>query len=182
MASQTNEQMVMELQRLREAEEARQASSEQTKKRIVVGLLLAVLALVGLWSTGRMDPWLSGIGLNKNTCYKNGFGATFCGDDATAYQRQLDQIGLGSAESSTSHEANAAQANVRSAIPAIEAYYADHGSYAGISTAAVQAIDYGITNLVVGASTPETYCAQSTVGTETYSVRGPGGDILPGSC
>ena len=38
----------------------------------------------------------------------------------------------------------AAQANVRSAIPAVEAYYADNGTYVGMDAAALAAIDAGV--------------------------------------
>jgi len=36
-----------------------------------------------------MDPWLSQVGLNKNDCFQNGFGATFCGDAARDYEERL---------------------------------------------------------------------------------------------
>ena len=38
----------------------------------------------------------------------------------------------------------AAQANVRAAVPAVEAYYADNGTYVGMTLAALHAIDTGI--------------------------------------
>ena len=41
----------------------------------------------------------------------------------------------------------AAQANVRSAIPAVEAYAADNGGYAGMTLAALQVIDAGVKNV-----------------------------------
>ena len=41
----------------------------------------------------------------------------------------------------------AAQANVRSAIPAVEAYAADNGGYTGMTLAALQGIDAGVKNV-----------------------------------
>jgi hypothetical protein len=52
--------------------------------------LLAVLAVV--WSTGALDEPLSHIGLNKDPCLKNAFGATFCGDDAKSYCESLSEL------------------------------------------------------------------------------------------
>jgi hypothetical protein len=46
---------------------------------------VVVVAAVGLWFTGSLDEPLSHIGLNKNPCLKNAFGATFCGDSAKSY-------------------------------------------------------------------------------------------------
>lgn len=45
--------------------------------------LATVVALA--WSGGTFDEPLSHIGLNKNPCVKNAYGATFCGDDAKSY-------------------------------------------------------------------------------------------------
>ena len=39
-----------------------------------------------------MDPWLSKVGLNKNECVVNVFGATFCGDAAKRYQQQIHKL------------------------------------------------------------------------------------------
>jgi type IV pilus assembly protein PilA len=79
----------------------------------------------------------------------------------------------------------AAQANVRAAVPAAEAYYADWGDYAfnklpgggaaATPLAALQAIDSGINLTVVksvGGGT--SYCLQSTVSGKNWSKQGPG--------
>ena len=80
----------------------------------------------------------------------------------------------------------AASANVRSAIPAAEAYYSDHGDYqftlkpdntaAASTLAALQAIDQGIklTKVTAGAAS-YTLCAE--VGNKASSVTGPGGNV-----
>lgn len=52
-------------------------------------IALASVLLLALWSTGRMDPVLSNVGLNRNDCVQNGFGAKFCGDAAEQYQRNV---------------------------------------------------------------------------------------------
>ncbi len=92
---------------------------------------------------------------------------------------------------------SAAQANVRSAIPAVEAWNADNvGStsapdpdanastrgYQGMTLSLLQSnYDQGIKNVAVPASgftlTVTDYCISSTVGNYTYFKHGPGGDI-----
>ena len=79
----------------------------------------------------------------------------------------------------------AAGADVRSAIPAAEAYYSDVGNYTNMKlasgdapdTGGLQAIDSGIyRNLTVfGAATG--YCLSATIGTHTAKVVGPGGTV-----
>src|SRR5919201_1564254 len=71
-------------------------------------------------------------------------------------------------------DAAQAQSNVRAAIPAIEAWYADHGTYAGITLEALrQQYDYGIpTELKIARAWKHAYCIESTVAGETYSFRG----------
>ncbi len=79
----------------------------------------------------------------------------------------------------------AAQANVRAAIPGMEAYNADHATgYAGANLAKLQAsYDSGIKNVTIRAATVGGYCLQNTVpGTATYHKSGPSGDIKSGGC
>ena len=84
----------------------------------------------------------------------------------------------------------AAKANVRAAIPAVEAYNADNvGSstdsdltaattgYSGMTLGWLQSIDAGVKNVVVGSVTTATYCISSTVGTKKWWKNGPGADI-----
>lgn len=81
-------------------------------------------------------------------------------------------------------EQKAASANVRTAIPAAEAYYADNGNYSALSVATLQAIDAGVevTTVTPGAAS---YSLCSEVGNHAASVTGPGGtvtDDADGNC
>jgi hypothetical protein len=90
---------------------------------------------------------------------------------------------LGARSSASSDEA-AAQANVRASIPAIEAYFADNGTYAGVTVEGLRATyDAGIGDVrLISPLNGETYCVESTVGTVTFSKAGPVADIVPGAC
>jgi type IV pilus assembly protein PilA len=82
----------------------------------------------------------------------------------------------------------AAQANVRSAIPAIETFFADNGTYTGVENAAAGtppgAISYdaglNVSWGAAGLQTATSYCVYSTVPTVggfTYFKSGPSGAI-----
>jgi len=85
---------------------------------------------------------------------------------------------------------SAAKADVRAAVPAVEAYNADNSAtgasagYAGMTVSALQAYDSAIvpTKLTIVTADSTTYCIQSTVGGGTYSKSGPGADIITGAC
>ena len=80
---------------------------------------------------------------------------------------------------------SAAQANVRAAVPGMEAFNADHATgYVGVNLAKVQAsYDAGIKNVTVRAATQGGYCVENTSpGTVTYHKSGPSGDIKSGAC
>ena len=82
-------------------------------------------------------------------------------------------------------ERSAAQANVRSTLPGVEAYYADHTAtgYSGLTLAKLQAsYDAGIKNVTVVRATTASYCVQSVVGQATYKKSGPAADITSGAC
>jgi type IV pilus assembly protein PilA len=72
----------------------------------------------------------------------------------------------------------AAQANVRAAIPAAEAYYSDQSpqSYSGMTIALLQGIDTGL-KLTKVSSTASTYCLEDNVGSYYGYVNGPGGAV-----
>jgi type IV pilus assembly protein PilA len=77
----------------------------------------------------------------------------------------------------------AAQANVRSAVPAVEAYFADENTYATMTVAALQAsYDQGIKNITFSGLSATSYCMQSTVGGKTWNKAGPAADIVTGAC
>ena len=79
--------------------------------------------------------------------------------------------------------AKRAQKEVRSAIPAIEAYYSDNGTYAGMTLPALRRIDYGISSrLRIAYADRNGYCASVTVGAVTWSYRGPAGPLVMGHC
>jgi hypothetical protein len=75
--------------------------------------------------------------------------------------------------------------NVRAAIPAIEAWNADHGTYKGMTEAALNG-DYdrtiGDSVRLVGPLTKDVYCVESTVGSATWHKAGPRGLVEGGSC
>ena len=78
---------------------------------------------------------------------------------------------------------SAAQANVRAAIPGIEAFAADHGGYTGATSAVLQAsYDAGIKHINVKTANSTTYCVESTVGTSSFHKSGPSADIVSGAC
>jgi type IV pilus assembly protein PilA len=72
---------------------------------------------------------------------------------------------------------NAAKANLRAALPAAEAYFADTatGTYVGMTPATLKLVDSGISDtLTVASVTATTYCLTDTVSGKTWSVAGPG--------
>jgi type IV pilus assembly protein PilA len=76
----------------------------------------------------------------------------------------------------------AAQADVQAAVPAIEAYNADNGTYAGATLTLLKTYDQGVKNIVVKTANATTYCMQSTVAQYTFNKQGPGADVASGSC
>ena len=61
----------------------------------------------------------------------------------------------------------AAQANVRSALTSVEAYYQDNNTYSNMSTGALKSIDAGVkldADTTWKNLTASTYCVQATVG------------------
>ncbi len=78
---------------------------------------------------------------------------------------------------------SAAEANVRAAVPGVEAFNADHGTYVGATSATLQAsYDAGIKHITISQQSDTTYCIESTVGASTYHKAGPSADITSGVC
>jgi hypothetical protein len=63
-------------------------------KRMLIGAILGVVLF--LYFSGSLDTTLAGVGLNFHPCVKNGYGATFCGQDATNYCNELNASGINS--------------------------------------------------------------------------------------
>ena len=69
----------------------------------------------------------------------------------------------------------ASQANLRATLPAAEAHYSDRGTYVGMDVAALRLIDGGLSStLVVVDANSSDYCISASVGSSTWSMRGPG--------
>jgi type IV pilus assembly protein PilA len=92
---------------------------------------------------------------------------------------------------------NAAKANVRSALPSVEAYFADNSgtptdsdsnpgttAYDGMTLANLQLIDPNIKLDAGGVKETDTaYCIQSTVSGKIWRIAGPGNtDPVSGAC
>jgi type IV pilus assembly protein PilA len=78
---------------------------------------------------------------------------------------------------------SAAKANVRAAIPGVEAFYADQGTYAGMTLTFLQTnYDQGIKNVTIPTATSSTYCVESAVGGKTWRKNGPAADLENTNC
>jgi hypothetical protein len=84
----------------------------------------------------------------------------------------------------SSSDVEQAQSNVRAAIPAMEAWYAEHGTYAGLTLERLrQDYDPQLPDVtLVGPLNRKTYCVESTAGGVSYFKPGPAADILEGQC
>ena len=79
---------------------------------------------------------------------------------------------------------SAAKANVRAAIPAVEAFYADNNNRTRVSLAGLQSLRPGDQEHHDGAdpATATTYCIQSVVGDKTWRKNGPAADLEALAC
>jgi hypothetical protein len=75
---------------------------------------------------------------------------------------------------------DAARANVQGAVPAVEAHFAQNGTYEGLDLATIDPAS--ATAVVVVSASATSYCIQSTSGAETYSKHGPAGEVVPSPC
>lgn len=74
-------------------------------------------------------------------------------------------------------EKSAAQSNVRAAVPAMEAFYSDNGTYLGATLASLKAIDSGIASVTISGLSASTYTISFTQGNCYGTITGPGGTI-----
>lgn len=65
-----------------------------TADKVIVGAILVAMFLAYPWYRGSFDYALVNVGLNAHPCYRNGFGATFCGADAKRYRVMLNRAGI----------------------------------------------------------------------------------------
>jgi type II secretory pathway pseudopilin PulG len=76
-----------------------------------------------------------------------------------------------------------ARANIRAAIPAIEAYRADHGSYVGMTEAGLKnQYSPGVAGIVVVSTAADEYCVRATEGGSTWFKLGPDGQVTQTAC
>jgi len=73
---------------------------------------------------------------------------------------------------------SSAKANVRAALPAVEAYFADdtlgNGAYTGMTLVQLQTVDQNVKLDGNPTVTATTYCIASTVSGKTWHISGPG--------
>ena len=78
-------------------------------------------------------------------------------------------------QNSAEQAAQTARANLRAALPAAEAYYADNGTYVGLDATALKWIDAAVSDtLIVASAGASSYCLTDTVDSQTWSLAGPG--------
>ena len=75
-----------------------------------------------------------------------------------------------------------AEANVRGALPAVQAYFSEHGTYTGISTQALRSFDSGLSPTVQVFPAGAGYCVTATVRGVSVRNLGPSSEIADGTC
>jgi type II secretion system protein G len=68
---------------------------------------------------------------------------------------------------------SAAKANVRAALPAVQAYHADHGDYDGMTATVLKSMYDQNVRLTTVTETGSAYCIQSTVNDKSWKIAGP---------
>ena len=76
-----------------------------------------------------------------------------------------------------------AYANVRTSVQAVETYYSDHDSYAGMNWTELHSIDQGLSpTLEVASVAAQSYCISDHSGNVTFHKEGPDGPLSEGDC
>lgn len=71
-----------------------QRSKRNRSNRFAIVAVSLILLLGYLWSQGTFDHALLPVGLNAKPCARNGFGAVFCGQELTEYNKRLKNAGI----------------------------------------------------------------------------------------
>jgi len=78
---------------------------------------------------------------------------------------------------------SSAKANVRAALPAVQAFRAENGTYMGMTVAGLQGIDQTVKLDGDPVVTETSYCVDSTVRGNTWRITGPGNAApVTGAC
>ena len=76
-----------------------------------------------------------------------------------------------------------ARANIRIAVPAIEVYGSDHGTYAGMTLALLQGTySPGVQGIEIVSADDEGYCIRANAGGSTWYKDGDAGAITKTAC
>jgi hypothetical protein len=76
-----------------------------------------------------------------------------------------------------------ARADIRAAIPAIEAFRADNGTFAGVTVSGLRTTyDVRVPDVGIVVMSPDSYCVESDVEGLVFSKESPRADVLPGPC
>jgi prepilin-type N-terminal cleavage/methylation domain-containing protein len=96
----------------------------------------------------------------------------------------LTAVALGFHASARDRAADAAaKTNIRVAIPALEAFKGDNGSYAGVTVTDLQtSYSPGVQGIVILDADESSYCVSSSVDGHAWYKRGPEGPITTSSC
>lgn len=77
----------------------------------------------------------------------------------------------------------AAEANVQAALPALTAYYAEHGTYTGASAAVLRSYNQGLSPaLVIKGASSAGFCLEDTVDGATASATATTGPVVQAAC
>jgi type IV pilus assembly protein PilA len=69
-------------------------------------------------------------------------------------------------------------ANVRAAVPAVETYFSDKGTYVGMDMTELRKIDAGVATLTFAGLSATDYCISNTVNNKTAKKDGPDATVV----